>query len=251
MLPPLVFGLGVLVHLLRHGRRYDVVHTASFPYFSLLAAAASRRRGRFRLVVDWHEVWTRDYWRRVSRGDRGRDRLAGAAARACGFRSGRSASRGCTKRRLRELGLRGELTRLEGQFEGRPPSRRRRPARPVGRVRGSPHPREACSRARARAREGPRASCPICEARSTATALSANVVLQAIETSVSTEAVTAPGFVEADVARVALSRPRSASSCRPGARGTAASSSSRRRAASRSSSSSVRTTRRRSSSRTA
>ena len=43
MLPPiLVFGLGVLLHLLRHGRRYDVVHTASFPYFSLLAAALAR-----------------------------------------------------------------------------------------------------------------------------------------------------------------------------------------------------------------
>ena len=39
MLPPLVFGAGVLWHLLRHGRRYDVVHTCSFPYFSLLAAA--------------------------------------------------------------------------------------------------------------------------------------------------------------------------------------------------------------------
>src|SRR5262245_19573179 len=41
--PPLVFGAGVLWHLLRHGRRYDVIHTASFPYFSLLAAAAVRR----------------------------------------------------------------------------------------------------------------------------------------------------------------------------------------------------------------
>ena len=40
VLPPLVFGAGVLWHLLRHGGRYDVVHTASFPYFSLLAAAA-------------------------------------------------------------------------------------------------------------------------------------------------------------------------------------------------------------------
>ena len=27
--PPLVFGAGVLWHLLRHGRSYDVVHTAS------------------------------------------------------------------------------------------------------------------------------------------------------------------------------------------------------------------------------
>src|SRR5204862_7860935 len=63
ILPPLAFGLGVLAHLLRHGRRYEVVHTASFPYFSLLAAAAARRLWKFRLVVDWHEVWTREYWR--------------------------------------------------------------------------------------------------------------------------------------------------------------------------------------------
>ena len=63
MLPPLVFGAGVLWHLLRHGRRYDVVHTCSFPYFSLLAAAIARRRGRYRLVVDWFEVWSRGYWR--------------------------------------------------------------------------------------------------------------------------------------------------------------------------------------------
>ena len=61
--PPLVFGLGVLAHLARRGGRYDVVHTASFPYFSLLAAGLVRRRRGFRLVVDWHELWTREYWR--------------------------------------------------------------------------------------------------------------------------------------------------------------------------------------------
>ena len=44
-LPPLVFGLGVFWHLLRHGRRYDVVHTGSMPYFPLLAALVLRRRG--------------------------------------------------------------------------------------------------------------------------------------------------------------------------------------------------------------
>ena len=63
VLPPLAFGAGVLWHLARHGKRYDVVHTASFPYFSLLAAGAVRRIRRYRLVVDWFEVWTRDYWR--------------------------------------------------------------------------------------------------------------------------------------------------------------------------------------------
>src|ERR671915_190768 len=58
ILPPLVFGLGVLRHLLRHGSRYDVVHTASFPYFSLLAAAAVRR---YRLVVARHGGWARGF----------------------------------------------------------------------------------------------------------------------------------------------------------------------------------------------
>ena len=63
ILPPLVFGLGVFWHLLRHGRRYDVVDTCSFPYFSLLAAAALRPLMRFELVVDWFEVWSSAYWR--------------------------------------------------------------------------------------------------------------------------------------------------------------------------------------------
>ena len=58
-LPPLVFGAGVLWHLLRHGRRYDVVHTCSFPYFSLLAAGLLKPVGRYRIVVDWFEVWRR------------------------------------------------------------------------------------------------------------------------------------------------------------------------------------------------
>ena len=63
ILPPLVFGAGVLAHLLRHGRRYEIVHTASFPYFSLLAAGLLRPFGGFSLMVDWHEVWSRSYWR--------------------------------------------------------------------------------------------------------------------------------------------------------------------------------------------
>ena len=63
IVPPLVFGAGVLWHLLRRGRRYDVVHTASFPYFSLLAAALARPLHRYRLVVDWFELWSAVYWR--------------------------------------------------------------------------------------------------------------------------------------------------------------------------------------------
>lgn len=61
--PPLRFGIGVLLHLARHGREYDRVHTASFPFFSLLAAGLLRPIKRYELSVDWHEVWSEAYWR--------------------------------------------------------------------------------------------------------------------------------------------------------------------------------------------
>jgi glycosyltransferase involved in cell wall biosynthesis len=116
-LPPLVFGLGVFAHLLRHGRRYDVVHTASFPYFSLLAAGILRRLQGFRLVVDWHEVWTRDYWLEYVGPLRGR--IGWLVQRAC-LRLPQQAftfSR-LYERRLRELHLAGPVTVLEGQYTG-------------------------------------------------------------------------------------------------------------------------------------
>jgi glycosyltransferase involved in cell wall biosynthesis len=130
ILPPILFGLGVLAYLLRHRRRFDVVHTASFPYFSLLAAALARRRGSFRLVVDWHEVWTREYWREYL-GSLG-GRIGWRIQRACLRVSQRAFcfSR-LHERRLRELGLRGELTRLEGQYAGPVETAPPRPARLV------------------------------------------------------------------------------------------------------------------------
>jgi glycosyltransferase involved in cell wall biosynthesis len=63
--PPIRFGIGVFWHLVRHGRSYDAVHGASFPFFSLLGAALALRltRSKARLVVDWWELWTLEYWR--------------------------------------------------------------------------------------------------------------------------------------------------------------------------------------------
>lgn len=61
--PPLRYGLGVFWHLMRHGRNYDHVHGASFPFFSLLAAGLLRRLHGYSIGVDWHEVWTAKYWR--------------------------------------------------------------------------------------------------------------------------------------------------------------------------------------------
>jgi glycosyltransferase involved in cell wall biosynthesis len=130
ILPPLLFGLGVLTHLIRRGRRYDIVHTASFPYFSLLAAGATQRRGGFRLLVDWHEVWTREYWREYL--GRPGGRFGWRIQHAC-LRVPQRAfcfSR-LHERRLRELGVNGELTRLEGQYKGPDGTAEPRPARTV------------------------------------------------------------------------------------------------------------------------
>ncbi len=66
LMPPVRFGLAVARHLWRHGSEYDIVHIASFPYFPLLAASAIGRRRKYELVVNWIEVWTKEYWRRYA-----------------------------------------------------------------------------------------------------------------------------------------------------------------------------------------
>src|SRR4051794_4161610 len=114
ILPPVVFGLGALKHFL-FGPRYDVVHMASFPYFSVLAASVEQPLRRFRLVIDWHEVWTREYW----------DEYLGQLGRVgwlVQLFCARVAHRAfCFSRlhaqRLRDEGFRGELEILEGQYE--------------------------------------------------------------------------------------------------------------------------------------
>ncbi len=128
--PPLVFGAGVGWHLLCHGRRYETVHTCSFPYFSLLAAAAVRPRGRYGLVVDWHEVWSRAYWREYLGG------AGGAVGYAVQLLCARLPQRAfCFSRlharRLREEGLRGEPTVLEGEYAGSLEAPTARAAEPV------------------------------------------------------------------------------------------------------------------------
>lgn len=116
IVPPLVFGLGVLWHLLRHGRRYDVVHTSAFPYFSLLAAALARALGRYELVVDWFEVWSDSYWREYLGAAGGR--VGALVQRTCAHVRQRAF---CFSQlhaaRLREEGLREEPTVLRGLFD--------------------------------------------------------------------------------------------------------------------------------------
>ena len=78
---PLRFGRGVTGHLLRHRGRYDVVHSCSFPYFSVLGAAAALRGTGVPLFVDWFEVWSPAYWNEYLGGVRGR--AGGLVQRAC------------------------------------------------------------------------------------------------------------------------------------------------------------------------
>ena len=128
IVPPLVFGAGVLWHLLRHGRRYDVVHTSSFPYFSLLAAALVRPLFGFRLVVDWVEVWSPQYWREYLGGLGGR--VGEAVQRLCVRVTQRAFCYSRLHRdRLVALGLHGEATLIDGLYAGGP-AQAPRPAEP-------------------------------------------------------------------------------------------------------------------------
>jgi glycosyltransferase involved in cell wall biosynthesis len=105
--PAVRFGVGVFRHLRRNGRRYDVVHCASTPFFALIGAGMARR-GRYRLLVDWIEVWTRAYWREYL------GRLKGTIAWRIQRFATRFGERAFTfahlhERRLRAEGFRGPI----------------------------------------------------------------------------------------------------------------------------------------------
>jgi glycosyltransferase involved in cell wall biosynthesis len=202
--PPLVFGAGVLWHLLRHGRRYDVVHTASFPYFSLLAAAAARPLHGFRLVVDWHELWSRSYWRDYLGGAGGR---AGWAVQALCLRVPQHAF--CfarlTAARLQAERVRGPVTVLEGEYAGPLERRAPLPAEPVAVFAGRHIPEKrapavvgAIARARARL--------PELRGRVLGDGPERGAVLAAIAEHGLEDVVEAPGFVSAEVVEHDLAR---------------------------------------------
>ena len=193
ILPPLGFGAGVLWHLLRHGGRYDVVHTAAFPYFSLLAAAAVRPLRRYRLVVDWFEVWSRAYWRDYL-GRRGG--AVGALVQRLCARVPQHAF--CFSRmhaaRLREEGLRSEPTVLTGLYVGDLDAPEPAPARPVVVFAGRHIPEKrvpAIVPALARARE----RAPQLRAEIFGDGPERELVLAEIERHGLGDAVAAPGFV--------------------------------------------------------
>jgi glycosyltransferase involved in cell wall biosynthesis len=129
ILPPIVFGAGALAHLgLRRG--YDVVHMASFPYFSLLAAGLVRPLRRFQLVVDWHELWTREYWEEYL------GRLGGLVGWLVQYACVKLPQRAfCFSElhagRLRAEGVHGDVTVLPGEYAGALERPQPAPAKPL------------------------------------------------------------------------------------------------------------------------
>jgi glycosyltransferase involved in cell wall biosynthesis len=198
-----MFGLGVLRFLIRHGRRYDVVHTASFPYFSLLAAALLRPVARYRLFVDWHELWTRQYWLEYLGPFGGR--IGWHVQRLCLRVPQRPYcfSR-LVERRLLAYGVNGEVTVLEGQFEGKA-AEAPLPAEPLVVFAGRHIPEKnpvAVVHAVARARE----TIPELRAVIYGDGPERPNVLAAIAERGLEGIVDAPGFVEPEIVESALSR---------------------------------------------
>ena len=121
------FALGVARHLAHHGSRYDVVQTPAL-HLALLGVLAVRSVRRFALVVDWFEVWRRDYWLEYLGPVAGRLGWYGQRVMGRSRHAALCFSRLHTER-LSALGYGGEITLLEGlrDVEAEPPM----PARPV------------------------------------------------------------------------------------------------------------------------
>ena len=64
------------------GSRFDVLEADHIPYFQVLVLRVVTTLRRKRLVVTWHEVWGKSYWRQYPRPRRHgsmADRVAGDA----------------------------------------------------------------------------------------------------------------------------------------------------------------------------
>jgi glycosyltransferase involved in cell wall biosynthesis len=121
ILPTLRFGMSVLVHLLRNRKRYDVVETGSFPFFSALAAMLVQSLKGPEVVTDWIEVWSDDYWRQYLGPFGGR---VGAGVQRLCIRLTRHAFTfsHLTAELLRQHGYSGQLVILKGMLDSPGPA---------------------------------------------------------------------------------------------------------------------------------
>jgi len=109
------FAFGVFRHLARHGGSYDIVQTPAL-HLSLLAVLAARPIRGFALVVDWFEVWRRDYWIEYLGPVWGRLGWLGQRLTARTSHAALCFSR-LHAERLQALGYEGRITLVEGLRE--------------------------------------------------------------------------------------------------------------------------------------
>ena len=197
------FAWGVFRHLLVHGGRYDVVQTPAL-HLSLLAVLAARPFRRFRVVVDWFEVWTRDYWLEYLGPVAG---SLGWVAQGMTARSRHEAL--CFSklhaRRLEEQGHRGRITIVEGLSVLPPENPAPARAEPLVVFAGRHIPEKhapAVVQAVARARE----RLPELRAEIFGDGPERQEVLRLIEAAGLDGAVSAPGFAAAEEVREKLRR---------------------------------------------
>jgi glycosyltransferase involved in cell wall biosynthesis len=197
------FGIGVFRHLLRHGRSYDVVQTPGL-HVSLLAVLAARLFRRFELVVDWWEVWTREYWSEYLGGLAGRIGWLGQRLMARSRHRALCFSR-LHARRLEELGHRGSITIVEGLSVLPAEALETLPAEPLVVFAGRHIPEKqvpAIVPAVAVARE----RIPALRAEIFGDGPDRDEVLRLIEAQSLDGAVAAPGFVTAETVRETMRR---------------------------------------------
>ena len=197
------FALGVFRHLLVHGGRYDVVQTPAL-HASMLAVLAARPFRRYRVVVDWFEVWTREYWLSYLGPVAGR---LGWLAQGLTARSQHEALcfSNLHARRLEEQGHRGRITIVEGLSVLPPEDPVAVVAEPLVVFAGRHIPEKhapAVVRAVARARE----RLPELRAEIFGDGPDREAVLRLIEAAGLDAAVSAPGFVPAEEVREQLRR---------------------------------------------
>jgi glycosyltransferase involved in cell wall biosynthesis len=126
--PPVRFGLGVLGYFGRHRTTYDVVHTCSFPYFSVIALRCALAGSGTRLGVDWFEYWSDEYWSGYLGPAKGR--IAAAVQRLCARLTPLAfVTSPRHSRRLQGAGVGGQVVPLGGLYAGA-----RHPADPARRA---------------------------------------------------------------------------------------------------------------------
>jgi glycosyltransferase involved in cell wall biosynthesis len=115
--PAVAFGAGSFSWMVRHRREFDAVIVANFPFFSLLAVRGALAGTGIPIFVDYHEVWSSQYW--WSYAGRSVGTLGILIQRLCiGVTHFAQVFNGENARRLRQHGFQGEVALLAGLLPG-------------------------------------------------------------------------------------------------------------------------------------